>query len=171
MCVDFTYVLVYFWGLCCFWIWVYNCFESSHHFDLKLRKNQGPSPARLVLGSFWSYYPGPPPPGARQPDCVTTNCVPNSHRELNQPPPSPRKRKKNILNHPFYKLILNHPFYRIILNHPFFFLSWTWLLPWLFWPTVTLTLRWFICCWFTKITPKKSSFCWESRWLQSKLVF
>ena len=30
------------------------------------------------------------------------------------------KRKKNILNHPFYKLILNHPFYKLILNHPFY---------------------------------------------------
>ena len=59
--------------------------------------------------------------GDRQPDCVTTNCVPNSHRELNQtPPPPPRKRKKSILNYPFYKLILNHPFYKIILNHPFY---------------------------------------------------
>ena len=30
-----------------------------------------------------------------------------------------KERKKDILNHPFYKLILNHPFYKLILNHPF----------------------------------------------------
>ena len=59
----------------------------------------------------------------RKPDCVTTNCVPNSHRELTKHHhhhEKKKKEKKGILNHPFYKIILNYPFYKIILNHPFY---------------------------------------------------
>ena len=111
-------------NLCGFYLFL--SFKILHVFQFSEGEKTRGHAGAVGMGSACCRYPYQQRPcGPRQPDCVTANCVPNSHRELNQPPPPPprkrKKKKKNILNHPFYKLILNHPLYKLILNHPFFF--------------------------------------------------
>ena len=109
MCVDFT--LICFLKIRLFldlglWFLPVFLIKILHVFQFSERKNQGPQRERCcgswLCGCANTTAPlrGPSLPLARQPDCVTANCVPNSHRELNNhhhPPPRKEKKKKKHL--------------------------------------------------------------------------
>ena len=91
------------------WFWLNVCrflpvfsFKILHVFQFSERKNPPAPRAMLVWVSFEAKLHNQLAlAGLRHPHAARhqANCVPNSHRELNQPPPPPRKKRKKEKRH------------------------------------------------------------------------